>query len=108
HTERGIEKRSNHYCMVKNEDVVMDAHFLLPERVTTAVNGRTLKISPEITNETLIVTVLHPRRLIDKISSAFVESYKNSMINLFIQDGRQKKLIRLDLANQKVDIFNKK
>lgn len=108
HTESDIGKHNNNYCMVKNGDVVMDAHFLLPERVTTTVNGRILKISPEITNKALIVTVLHPRRIADTISSASVESYQNSMLELFIQDGRQKKKIQLDLANQKVNIFNKK
>ena len=51
-----------------------------------------------------MVTVLHPRRFADKVSSASIISYTNSMVNLWICCGMEKKRIQVDVTDQRVNI----
>jgi hypothetical protein len=112
HSEGNLEILSDNYCLIKNEDVLMDVHLLLPETITATnrnlvVDGlaQNVLIAHTKSNiETLIVSVLHPRRITDKQSNASVILYGDSLLELNIGCDRQKKTIKLDLTNQMVEI----
>jgi len=96
---------SNNYYLVKNGDVVMDTHFILPETIESAIDENILKVLSEKTHETLILSVLHPRRTVDKPCNVNLLSVKNSVINLIVGFDKKEKNIKIDLENQKVRLF---
>ncbi len=112
HLEDSLEILSDNYCLIKNEDVLMDVHLLLPETITTTnrnlvVDGlaqNVLIAHTESNVENLIVSVLHPRRITDKQSNATAILCGDSLLELSIGCDRWKKTIKLDLTNQMVEI----
>jgi len=116
-SEAGLEIHSDKYCLIKNGNVFMDVHFLLPEKITTTngdiskakifVDGTTQNVliaDFKCNKETLMVSVLHPRRFANKVSNVSIISYTNSMVNLWICCGMEKKRIQVDITDQRVYI----
>jgi len=101
-TEGSLDKKSGSYFLVKNGDVVMDTHFIHPGTIDTKIDGNFLRVLPQRTSETIIATVLHPRRITDEASEVKIVSLRDSVIDLSIRGGERKIDVQLDLAKQKV------
>ena len=100
----GIRKKGATYFMIRNKDVVMDAHIVYPKKIDTIIDGDFLRVLPEKTTETVIVTVLHPRRIKEAASRITKVSLKDSVVDLTIKCGRQVKKVKLDLVKQEVSL----
>ena len=99
-----IKKKGKTYFMIRNKDVVMDAHIVYPKKIDIIIDGDFLRVLPEKTTETVIVTVLHPRRIKEAASRIIKVSLKDSVVDLTIKCGRQVKKVKLDLAKQEVSL----
>ncbi len=98
--EGDIQKQNERLFELRNKDVNMDIHLLLPDAFSTSVKGNVLSVLPDRTNETIAVTVLHPRKQDGPASRARVTKYRNSKIHVEIQIKDQKTDVQLDLAGR--------
>lgn len=104
HAESSVEKVSNNYSIVKIDDVVMDSHLVHPGTIESKIDGEFLRVLPAKTNKTVIIAVLHPRRIKDKASEVKMVSFEGPVIDLSISCGDRKIRVQLDLAKQKVTL----
>ena len=104
-TEGGITKIEDKKYEIRYGDVVMDVNFLLPEAVSDNNGPRLLKVFPaENLAETLILAVMHPRKTHDLSATVQLVSHQDSIIDLDILVGDEKRSVTIDLANQEVNI----
>jgi len=115
HSESGLEILSDNHCQLKNGDVILDVQFLLPETITTT-NGDFSKIftdeptqnilivSIKGNTKSVIITVLHPRKIDDCPGLSSLLSYNESVLNLSIQNNQWKKTVGLDLKKHLVEV----
>jgi len=68
------------------------------------IDGDFLRVLPEKTAETVIVTVLHPRKITRAASKITKVSLEDSVVDLTIKYDRQIKKVKLDLAKQEVSL----
>ncbi|UCE07571.1 MAG: DUF4962 domain-containing protein [bacterium] len=100
-----ITKVAEKEYSIKYGNVVMDTHVLLPEIISDNNQSRLLNISPaENVTETSILVVMHIRKIDIPTVTVQLVSYTDSTINLEIRFKDEKKLITIDLVNQKVTV----
>ena len=68
------------------------------------IDGDFLRVLPEKTTETVIVTVLHPRRIKKAASKITKVSLKDSVVDFTIKCDRRIRKVKLDLAKQEVSL----
>jgi hypothetical protein len=103
-TEVGFEQSGQSNYLAKNGDVGMDVQFLLPAKLDTKIDGKTLKLSAEVNPEAVIVTVLHPRKLGGAAAVARLESSRGQLLGISVEVGGRKAALKLDLAKQEVSV----
>jgi hypothetical protein len=104
HTDAAIDPETGGSFVVRNGDVLMDVRFLLPEALRIKVEGKTLRAATGRSSETLIVSVLHPRRAAHPASSAKLRSHRESGLEIVVGAGERLTRIELDLARRLVSV----
>lgn len=104
HTEVAFSRKSDRAYLARNGDVEMDVELLLPAQADTEHDGKMLKLSTAMKQQTFIVAVLHPRKAGTPSIRAGVELSDDSEMTVVVDRAGHKREINFNLNRQEVRV----
>lgn len=107
HGEQNIQRLEGLNCLVRTDEVGMDVHFLLPQKLDLSIEGKSLKALCRQMSAAWILTVLHPRKLSHPRSEALCAVEGEGRFNLNIRAGERELTVWVDALRQHVEVSQK-
>ena len=104
HTEKEFIRKSDRAYIARNGDVEMDVELLLPGQAGTKLDGKMLKLTTVVKQQTYIVAVLHPRKAGNLPIIARVDLSDGANLIVAVEKADRKMRIDFNLNRQEVTV----